>query len=139
MRSLQLTNWIEQRRLQLSFQCRPQYTVHVLENDLFQSECCAVRLRALSEPIRLRIIAVLRHGHLTVGEIAGSLASTVTTISHHLRILKLADLVEVERQGRFMKYRLRKGLLQQAVNSPRQYLDLGCCRLEIPEGDSGAA
>lgn len=104
-----------------------------VENDAFQSKSCADQLKALSEPIRLRIIDILRNGEKTVGEISDLLQTEMVTVSHHLKILKHADLVEVERDGRFMRYSLRADLLQKASNADLQFLNLGCCRIEVPK------
>ncbi|WP_397568187.1 ArsR/SmtB family transcription factor [Schlesneria sp. T3-172] len=103
-----------------------------MENDNFQSRACADQLKALSEPIRLRIVDVLRHGEMTVGDIAAFLEVELVTVSHHLKILKHAGLLEVERDGRFMVYRLRKDLLQKVAQSRKEFLNLGCCRIEVP-------
>lgn len=70
---------------------------------------------------------------MTVGDIAEFLETEVVTVSHHLKILKHADLVEVERDGRFMVYRLRSDLLQKGAGRSRQFLNLGCCRIEVPD------
>ena len=102
------------------------------DEDAFQSESCADQLKALSEPIRLRIIDVLRNGEMTVGDIAEVLESELVTVSHHLKILKTAGLVEFQRNGRFMVYSLRHDLLQKAGSGARQFLNLGCCRIEVP-------
>lgn len=99
--------------------------------DAFQSEMCAERLKALSEPLRLRIVDLLRHGELTVSEIAEKLSVEIVTASHHLQILKNADLVTPRREGRFMYYSLSKDLLQKRGKS-KQLLDLGCCAIEVP-------
>jgi len=104
-----------------------------VENDTFQSNSCADQLKALSEPIRLRIIDILRHGEMTVSDIAEFLETELVTVSHHLKILKHADLVDVKRNGRFMVYSLRSDLLQKGTGPSLQYLNLGCCRIEIPE------
>ena len=109
-----------------------QSPVRSVENDTFQSKSCADQLKALSEPIRLRIIDVLRHGEMTVGDIVAFLETELVTVSHHLKILKHADLVEVKRDGRFMVYSLRSDLLQRAAGRAKQYLNLGCCRIEVP-------
>ena len=103
-----------------------------MESDTFQSKSCADQLKALSEPIRLRIIDILRHGEMTVGDIAEFLETEMVTVSHHLKILKHAGLVEVKRDGRFMVYSLRHDLLQKASGNSRQYINLGCCRIEVP-------
>ena len=104
-----------------------------MDNDNFQSKTCADQLKALSEPIRLRIVDILRHGEMTVGDIAEFLETELVTVSHHLKILKHAGLIEVERDGRFMVYRLRKDLLQKVARNSKEFLNLGCCRIEVPE------
>ena len=104
-----------------------------MDNDNFQSKTCADQLKALSEPIRLRIVDILRHGEMTVGDIAELLETELVTVSHHLKILRHAGLIEVERDGRFMVYRLRADLLQKAAQNSKQFLNLGCCRIEVPE------
>src|SRR5262245_41818231 len=53
-------------------------------SDAFRSEECAELLKALSEPLRLRIVDVLRHGPLTVSDIAEFLEVELVTVSHHL-------------------------------------------------------
>jgi DNA-binding transcriptional ArsR family regulator len=99
--------------------------------DVFQSDVCAERLKALSEPLRLRIVDLLRNGERTVGEISESLKVELVTASHHLQILKNADLVTPRRDGRFIYYSLSKDLLQKRGKS-KQALDLGCCSIEVP-------
>lgn len=107
-----------------------------MEKDSFQSKSCADQLKALSEPIRLRIVDVLRHGEMTVGDIAEFLEAELVTVSHHLKILKHAGLLEVMRNGRFMVYSLRSDLLQKATGKSREFLNLGCCRIEVPPAPS---
>ena len=109
-----------------------------MDNDNFQSKTCADQLKALSEPIRLRIVDILRHGEMTVGDIAELLETELVTVSHHLKILRHAGLIEVERDGRFMVYRLRTDLLQRAAQNSKQFLNLGCCRIEVPETKTGS-
>jgi DNA-binding transcriptional ArsR family regulator len=101
------------------------------DSDVFQSTQCAERLKALGEPIRLRIIDLLSHGEATVGDIAASLESEVVTVSHHLQILKHADFVTPRREGRFIYYSLKKDLLRPK-GKLLQVIDLGCCKLEVP-------
>lgn len=102
------------------------------DEDVFQADFCAERLKALSDPHRLRIVAALRHGELTVSDIAELLGVEVVNVSHHLKIMKHAQLVHVRRDGRYMYYRLHEDLLQ-AKSRGGKVLDLGCCRLEVPE------
>jgi DNA-binding transcriptional ArsR family regulator len=104
-----------------------------MENDSFQSNSCADQLKALSEPIRLRIIDILRHGEMAVGDIAEFLETEMVTVSHHLKILKHAGLVDVKRDGRFMIYSLRSDLIQRSSQRSKQFINLGCCRIEVPD------
>lgn len=105
-----------------------------MDKDTLQSQTCAEQLKALSEPIRLRIVDLLRQSPLAVSDIAGLLDVEIVTVSHHLGILKHADIVEAQREGRFMIYRLRDDLLQNAGGTrAKQFLNFGCCRLEIPK------
>ncbi|MBL8849478.1 MAG: winged helix-turn-helix transcriptional regulator [Planctomycetaceae bacterium] len=99
--------------------------------DVFQSQTCAERLKALSEPLRLRIVDLLRSGECTVSEIAVQLETEIVTVSHHLQILKRADIVTPRRDGRFVCYGLSKDVLQNRGES-RFLLDLGCCAIEVP-------
>lgn len=102
-----------------------------MNQDVFQADFCAERLKALSDPHRLKIVAALRYGELTVSDIAELLETEIVTVSHHLRIMKHSNLVTVRREGRFMYYQLHAKLIQPNGKVGR-FLDLGCCRLEVP-------
>jgi len=56
-------------------------------------------LRAMADPLRLRILAVLGQEELAVGELAEVLAISQPRVSHHLRMLREAGLVHVRREG----------------------------------------
>jgi DNA-binding transcriptional ArsR family regulator len=99
--------------------------------DTFQANFCAEQLKALGEPLRLRIVDLLRNGEMRVGDVAQSLDTELVTVSHHLRNLKHAQIVTCRRDGRFIYYGLRKNLLCSDGKS-RQLLDLGCCKIEVP-------
>jgi DNA-binding transcriptional ArsR family regulator len=102
-------------------------------DDRLQSDLCAEKLKALSEPLRLRIVDLLREGPKNVGELAEALDVEVVIASHHLNILYHAGLAKREKHGRFVVYRLPEGLL--VGRSKKDHLDLGCCRLELPKGE----
>jgi DNA-binding transcriptional ArsR family regulator/catechol 2,3-dioxygenase-like lactoylglutathione lyase family enzyme len=98
-----------------------------------ESAHCAEMLKAIGDPLRLRIIDALRTGSKNVGDLAELLHTEVATVSHHLGILHAAGLLEREKHGRFKVYRLREGILATTeVYQGKQHIDLGCCRLEIP-------
>jgi DNA-binding transcriptional ArsR family regulator len=94
---------------------------------------CAERLKALSEPLRLRIVDLLRAGPLTVSELSSELKSEMVTTSHHLKILKHAGLVQNERRGRCIVYQLDHAVFREAESPAKlDVLDFGCCQLSIP-------
>ena len=65
-------------------------------------------LRAIAHPIRLTIIDLLhRNKEMTVTEIFEHLKIDQAVASHHLRIMKSQDIVEVKRDGKNSYYSLR--------------------------------
>jgi ArsR family transcriptional regulator len=100
--------------------------------DPLSSKECADRLKALADSDRLRIVQTLRGGPKNVGEIATELKAEIANVSHHLQILKREKLVETEKQGRFVVYRLHPDVFA-ATRSATECLDLGCCKLELPK------
>lgn len=62
--------------------------------------------KALSDPIRLRILAVLRHGEVCVCHIHEALDIPQPTASRHLAYLRRAGLVATRRDGLWVHYRL---------------------------------
>lgn len=65
--------------------------------------------KALTEPIRLRILALLGEGELCVCELVEVLQMPQSTVSRHLAILKKAGWLAERRQGIWMYYRLARG------------------------------
>jgi DNA-binding transcriptional ArsR family regulator len=94
-------------------------------------EHCAESLKALGDPIRLRIIAQLRTGPQNVGELAAALENTAVTISHHLAILYHSGFVRRAKRGRFVEYRLERNVFVRTSRGI-EHIDLHCCRLELP-------
>lgn len=63
-----------------------------------------ILLHALSDPTRRSILDMLKKNDLTAGEIAEAFNISKPSISHHLDILKRANLVVAEKQGQFISY-----------------------------------
>ncbi|MEQ9317113.1 MAG: metalloregulator ArsR/SmtB family transcription factor, partial [Henriciella sp.] len=63
-------------------------------------------LRAAGEPTRLRILSLLRHGELAVGELVTVLGQSQPRLSHHLKTLTAAGLTERLPEGAWVFYRL---------------------------------
>ncbi|MBX9727457.1 MAG: metalloregulator ArsR/SmtB family transcription factor, partial [Sphingopyxis sp.] len=69
----------------------------------------------MGDPTRLRILALLRHQELAVGEIALLLEQSQPRVSRHIRILEDARLVERHREGSWVFVRLGRGEGAQAL------------------------
>src|SRR5450631_945661 len=71
--------------------------------------------KAIADPTRRRILKYLRSGERTAGELAEHAGVGRTALSHHLTVLKLADLVRVERRGQFQVYSLNTTVFQDLM------------------------
>lgn len=71
--------------------------------------------KAIADPTRRRILKYLRGGEHTAGELAEHAKVGRTALSHHLTVLKLADLVRVERRGQFQIYSLNTTVFQDLM------------------------
>jgi len=65
-------------------------------------------LKALAHPARLKLVDVLaEHEEVCVCELTEAVGSDMSTVSRHLALLKNAGIVESEKQGQMVYYRLR--------------------------------
>lgn len=71
--------------------------------------------KALKDGTRRQILQLLREGDLTAGQIADEFSISRPSISHHLDILKRADLISVERKGQFLHYRLNTTVVEELL------------------------
>jgi DNA-binding transcriptional ArsR family regulator len=71
--------------------------------------------KALSHPARRRIIAMLQQGPLSSGEIADKFDMAWPSVTGHLAALKEAELVDTEREGTTVRYRLNISAAEEAV------------------------
>lgn len=91
----------------------PKFVPTLSEDDaVFQARL----LKALADPTRLRILSLLsRHeGEVCVFEIVESFTLEQPTISHHLRILRDAGLVDCRKKGLWAYYYVRRDALGRA-------------------------
>lgn len=72
-------------------------------------------LRALADPVRREILNLLKAGRLSAGEITEHFDITAAAISRHLSVLKEADLIRDERQGKFIFYELNASVLEEIM------------------------
>lgn len=61
---------------------------------------------ALSDPIRLQVLDLLRHQELCVCDLCETLAVSQSKLSFHLKVLKEAQLVKARQEGRWIYYSL---------------------------------
>ena len=94
-----------------------------------QGNDCVVALRALGEDTRVRIVGLLLDEALDVGEISKRLGVSQYNVSKHLRILREAGLLEVEKNGRTRLYALPDAIRGRARQGG--VLDLGCCSFQF--------
>ena len=71
--------------------------------------------KALSHPARRRMVEMLRDGPMASGEIAQAFDMAWPTVTGHLTALKEAGLVEAERDGASIRYRLNISAAEEAV------------------------
>ena len=72
-------------------------------------------LKALSDPIRREILNLLKGGRLSAGEITEHFDVTAASISRHLSVLKEADLIRDQRQGKFVYYDINTSVLEETL------------------------
>lgn len=71
--------------------------------------------KALSHPVRRRIINMLRDGPLASGDIASAFDMAWPSVTGHLTALKEAGLVDAEREGSSIRYRLNISAVEEAL------------------------
>lgn len=112
----------------------PVIPVHPHEEDLVR---VTALFRALSEPVRLRLLLQLRGAGRSVNELVNALNLPQSTVSRHLALLRAADLVRGERHGPSVTYHLADShvatLVSEAFSHARHE------RLGLPEQALSAA
>lgn len=72
--------------------------------------------KALADPNRRKILGLLKKKDMSVSDIQKHFAFTQASLSHHLDILKRADLVVTERRGQFIHYSLNTSVVEDVAN-----------------------
>jgi ArsR family transcriptional regulator, arsenate/arsenite/antimonite-responsive transcriptional repressor len=88
--------------------CCPPLSQEPLSAD--QAELVAPLLKALAEPVRLRLMSLIAShpgGEACVCDLAGSFDLSQPTISHHLKVLHDSGLLEREKRGVWVYYQAR--------------------------------
>ena len=81
-------------------------------------------LRALAHPLRMKILSFIdQNGTINVNKIYNTLKLEQSITSQHLRILRLAGLVETQRDGKFIHYNIKYPKIANAVNAINNFLE----------------
>lgn len=81
-----------------------------------QAVALAAMFKALGDPVRLRLLSLIAShpgGQACVCEISSSFDVSQPTISHHLKMLRSAGLLDCERRGTWVYYWVIPAVLQQ--------------------------
>lgn len=81
--------------------------------------------KALSDPVRRKILTLLRKGKMSAGEISAEFDMTGATISYHLSILKKAGLVDETKYKNFIYYELCTSVFEELVLWINQFKSSG--------------
>ena len=87
-------------------------------------------MQALGDPSRRTVLAILREGPATAGQLAEALPIARPGVSRHLRVLREAGLVDVEQDAQRRIYRLRTEPLEELDDWLGEYRALWEQRLD---------
>ena len=94
-----------------------KYGMARMQHDIEQGEPLLRLGRAIADPMRVRILALLSERSMYGQELAEALSVATPTISHHMTLLKGAGLVQVERENNYHHYHLDEQGFQQMAQS----------------------
>jgi DNA-binding transcriptional ArsR family regulator len=80
--------------------------------------------RALADPTRRRVLALLRERPLSAGELADQFDVSKPTMSAHFNVLREAGLIDATKHGKTIIYRLKMSVLEEALMGLAQTVGL---------------
>ncbi len=99
--------------------------MHMDEITVLQAEV----LKTLASPRRIEILHELARGPIEVGRLAEAIGASQPNVSQHLAVLRTAGIVEAERDGREVRYRLADPDVMVACALMRAVLERRLTRL----------
>ena len=72
-------------------------------------------LQALADPTRREILNQLKQSRMSAGEISNHFSISGAAVSRHLSVLKEADLIRDEREGKYIYYELNATVLEEIL------------------------
>jgi ArsR family transcriptional regulator len=81
-------------------------------------------MRALAHPLRLKILEFIdRNDEINVNKIYNTLDLEQSITSQHLRILRLAGVVDSSRDGKYIHYTINYDIVEKAKNAVNRFLE----------------
>jgi DNA-binding transcriptional ArsR family regulator len=81
-------------------------------------------LAAMADPTRHRILELLKKQDMAAGEIGKNFAITAPSLSHHLTVLKQADLISSRREGQEIIYSLNLSVFEEVADALVKFFKL---------------
>ena len=78
--------------------------------------------KAISDETRLRILWLLEHERLCVGDIAIAMKMTKSTVSHQLKYLKTAEIVKSTKSGKNVYYEIEDDCIRDIIRLALQHI-----------------
>lgn len=72
-------------------------------------------LQALADPTRREILNLFKQSRMSAGEISNHFSISGAAVSRHLSVLKEADLIRDEREGKYIYYELNATVLEEIL------------------------
>lgn len=93
---------------------------HILHTQDVEKICKVFRL--LADPNRFKIVSALLEGELCVYHLCEICQSTVSAVSHQLRLLKDGNIVRAKRMGKNVEYSIADGHIREIVEMGVEHL-----------------
>lgn len=89
--------------------------------------------KALADPTRRRVLALLRAQPMSAGELADHFQVSKPTMSAHFAVLRESGLIDASKNGKSIIYRLKMSVLEEALMGLAQTVGLDLTAAAMPE------
>lgn len=89
--------------------------------------------KALADPTRRQVLALLRARPMSAGELAGHFQVSKPTMSAHFAVLRESGLIDASKIGKSIIYRLKMSVLEEALMGLAQTVGLDLAGAAMPE------
>ena len=122
LKKVQKNAYLLFRRVKSTSNCQTMGKAKVVVNNEKLKDSSEL-LRALAHPLRIKILEFIdQNGSINVNKIYNTLKLEQSITSQHLRILRSVGLVETERKGKYIHYRLNYDKISQTLGTIDRFL-----------------